>query len=251
MHSFKYNIANLVEPEIGLERTSVTMSFDSFFNPKSVAIVGASRQKGKVGYEILANMIGAGYQGKIFPVNPQADTIEGLKCYPDLKSIGEVPELVIIIVPAKIVPAIMQQCAKIGAKSVIIITAGFKEVGEEGRKLENQIVQIAKQAGIRVIGPNCLGVIAPANKLNASFGGDLPAEGVIGYLSQSGALLAAILDMAKANDIGFSKLVSIGNKADVDELDIIKAVASDEDTRVIAGYLESITDGDAFVRQAE
>jgi len=227
------------------------MSLDSFFNPKSVAIVGASRQKGKVGYEILTNMIKAGYKGKIFPVNPKADTVEGLKCYPDLKSIGEIPDLVIIIVPAKTVPAIMQQCAKVGARSVIIITAGFKEIGEEGKELEEQIIQIARGARVRIIGPNCLGLIVPANNLNASFGGDLPAAGSIGYLSQSGALMAAILDMVKSQSIGFSKLISIGNKADVDELDIIKALADDPDTKVIAGYLESITDGSIFVREAE
>jgi acetyltransferase len=145
----------------------------------------------------------------------------------------------------------MRQCAKIKVKSVIIITAGFKEVGEEGTKLEEQIIQIAKQAGIRIIGPNCLGVIAPANKLNASFGGELPAEGIVGYVSQSGALLAAILDMANAKGIGFSRLVSLGNKADVDELDVMKAFGEDADTKVIAGYLESITNGNAFVRQAE
>ena len=227
------------------------MNFESFFNPKSVAMVGVSHHKGKVGYEILANMIAAGYEGEIFPVNPQADTIEGLKCYPDLLSIGQVPELVVIIVPARIVPAVMRQCAKIKVKSVIIITAGFKEVGKEGRELEKQIVQIAKQAGIRLIGPNCLGVIAPANKLNASFGGKLPAEGTVGYLSQSGALLAAVLDMANANGIGFSRLVSVGNKADVDELDVMKAFGEDPHTKVIAGYLESISDGNAFVNQAE
>lgn len=145
----------------------------------------------------------------------------------------------------------MQQCAKLGVKAVVIITAGFKEIGEQGRQLEQQIVQIARQAGIRVIGPNCLGVISPANKLNACFGGDLPDKGGIGYLSQSGALLASILDMAKAHGIGFSKLVSIGNKADVNELDIIKALDTDADTKVIAGYLENITDGDAFVNEAE
>ncbi|MCJ7777330.1 MAG: acetate--CoA ligase family protein [Sedimentisphaerales bacterium] len=227
------------------------MNLKSFFNPQSIAIVGASRQKGKVGYEILTNLIAAGYKGKIFPINPNADIIEGLKCYPDLESIGRIPELVIIVVPAKFVPDVMQQCAKVKAKSVIIITAGFKEVGKEGKLLEEQIIQIAKQAGIRVIGPNCLGVIAPVNKLNASFGGDLPAEGVIGYVSQSGALLAAILDMANAQGIGFSKLISIGNKADIDELDVIKALGEDPDTKVIAGYLESITSGNEFVRQAE
>ena len=227
------------------------MSFESFFNPQSVAIVGASRQKGKVGYEILKNMIDAGYPGKIYPVNRKAEEIEGLKCYPDLASIEEVPELVILVIPAKNVPEVMQECAKVGTKSVVIITAGFKEVGKEGKALEDRVVQIAKQAGIRVIGPNCLGLIVPANKLNASFGGDLPVAGGIAYLSQSGALLAAILDMANASGIGFSKLVSIGNKADVDELDLIKAVSDDEDTKVIAGYLENITDGDVFVRQAE
>ena len=227
------------------------MNFESFFNPKSVAMVGVSQHKGKVGYEILANMIAAGYEGEIFPVNPQTDTIEGLKCYPDLLSIGQVPDLVVIVVPARIVPAVMRQCAKIKVKSVIVITAGFKEVGKEGRELEEQIVQIAKRAGIRLIGPNCLGVIAPANKLNASFGGKLPAEGTVGYLSQSGALLAAVLDMANARRIGFSRLISVGNKADVDELDVLKAFGEDPHTKVIAGYLESISDGNAFVSQAE
>lgn len=227
------------------------MSLEKFFNPKAVAIVGASRRKGKVGYEVLRSMIDGGYEGKIFPINPKADIIEGLTCYPDIESIGQVPDLVIIAVPAQIVPGAMQQCAKVGTKSVIIISAGFKEAGKEGRELEQQVIQIAKQAGIRVIGPNCLGVIVPANRLNASFGGGLPTAGAIGYFSQSGALLAAILDMANANSIGFSKLVSIGNKADIDELDVIKAFGSSLETRVIAGYLESITDGNAFIREAE
>ena len=224
---------------------------DKFFNPKSVAIVGASRQKGKVGYEILRSMIEAGFPGTIYPVNSQADEVEGLKCYPSLTSIGQVPDLAIVVVPAKGVAAVMQECATLGIKAVVVITAGFKEIGEEGRKLEQQILQIARQAGIRIIGPNCLGLIVPANKLNASFGGTLPAVGSTGYMSQSGALLAAILDMANANSIGFSKLVSIGNKADVDEIDIIEAFADDPDTKVIAGYLENITDGNTFVRIAE
>ncbi|MGD0572189.1 MAG: acetate--CoA ligase alpha subunit [Sedimentisphaerales bacterium] len=224
---------------------------DKFFNPKSVAIVGASRQKGKVGYEILHSMIEAGFPGTIYPVNSQADEVEGLKCYPSLTSIGQIPDLVIVVVPAKVVAAVMQECATIGIKAVVVITAGFKEIGEEGRKLEQQIVQIARQAGIRIIGPNCLGLIVPASKLNASFGGTIPVVGSTGYMSQSGALLAAILDMANANGIGFSKLVSIGNKADVDEIDIIEAFANDDDTKVIAGYLENITDGNTFVRIAE
>jgi acetyltransferase len=227
------------------------MSLQSFFNPKSVAIIGASRQKGKVGYEILTNMIAGGYGGKIFPVNRKADSIEGLTCYPDLLSIGETPDLVIIIVPAKFVPGIMEECGKVRVRSVIIITAGFKEVGPEGKRLEEEVARIARRTGIRFIGPNCLGLIAPSYKLNASFGGDLPTPGTIGYISQSGALLAAILDLANANGIGFSNLVSIGNKADIDELDIIQAFGSQKETKVIAGYLESITDGNAFVHEAE
>jgi acetyltransferase len=227
------------------------MSLKSFFNPNSVAIVGASQKEGKVGSEILTSLIGGGYKGKIFPVNHKAETLKGLKCYPDLNSIGQVPDLVIIVVPAKAVPPVMQQCAGIGVKSVVIITAGFREIGKEGRELEQQVIKIAKQSGIRVIGPNCLGVIVPANNLNASFGGDIPLAGAIGYLSQSGALMAAILDMANANGIGFSKLISIGNKADIDELDVMKSLGNDPETQVIAGYLESIEDGNAFIREAE
>jgi acetyl coenzyme A synthetase (ADP forming)-like protein len=227
------------------------MSLEKFFTPKSVAIVGASSTKTKVGYEILQNMIDAGYPGKIFPVNNKVDSIAGLKCHPDLPSIGEVPDLVVIVVPAPVVPDIMLQCGKLGVKAVIIITAGFKEVGKEGLALEQRVSQTASQYGIRVIGPNCLGIIAPSQKINASFGGALPAAGGIGYLSQSGALLAAILDMANASGIGFSKLVSIGNKIDVNELDLISALGDDPETKVIAGYLESITDGNLFVRRAE
>ncbi len=227
------------------------MTLEAFFNPKSIAVVGASREEGKTGREILANILADGFEGKVFPVNPKATEVEGLPCYPDLASIGEAPDLVVVVVPASIVPAVTEQCAAVGAGGIIIITAGFKEVGVEGKALEERVVGIARRAGIRVIGPNCLGIMVPARKLNASFGGALPPAGGTGYLSQSGALLAAILDMAGAGGIGFSSLVSIGNKADVDELDIIKAMGNDPNTKVIAGYLESITHGDAFVREAE
>ena len=227
------------------------MSLDSFFHPKSVAVVGASRDKGKVGYEILHALIGGGFEGQIYPVNPKADQIANLTCCPDLAAIGKTPGLVVIVVPAKFVASVLEQCGAVGAKSVIIITAGFKEVGSEGAELERELVGIARRHGIRIIGPNCLGVMVPGAKLNASFGGELPRPGGIGYISQSGALLAAILDMARANDIGFSSLVSIGNKADVSELDVIRALGEDGQTRVIAGYLESVSDGNAFVRQAE
>ncbi len=227
------------------------MSLETFFTPKSVAIVGASREKTKVGYSILKSVIDGGFEGEVFPVNPKTEEILGLRCYSDLKSIGKPPDLVVIVVPAKLVPSVIKQCEEVRAGSVIVITAGFKEIGPEGEKIERELVQSVRSAGIRMIGPNCLGIIVPGSKLNASFGGDLPVPGCIGYISQSGALLASILDMANANGIGFSKLVSIGNKADVDELDVLKALGADPETKVIAGYLENITDGNAFVREAE
>jgi len=227
------------------------MSIRAFFEPASVAVVGASRQKGKVGNEIVAALVAGGFGGPIYPVNPKAEEVEGLRCYSDLDAIGSVPDLVIIVVPAKVVPGVMRQAGRIGVKQAIIITAGFKEVGEEGRALEKEVVQIARSSGMRFIGPNCLGIMVPGSRLNASFGGELPEVGRIGYISQSGALLAAILDLARANHTGFSVLASIGNKADVDELDMIRALGDHDQTTVIAGYLENITDGDAFVREAE
>jgi acetate---CoA ligase (ADP-forming) len=227
------------------------MSLELFFDPKSVAVVGASRQKGKVGREIVAGLVEGEFPGDIFPVNPNAEEVEGRKCYPSLKEIGSTPDLVVIVVPPTFVADVMTQCGQVGVKAAIIITAGFKEIGPEGKKLEYDVLRIARRSGIRIVGPNCLGIMAPAKKLNASFGGELPAVGAIGYVSQSGALMTAILDIAKANDIGFSTMVSIGNKADVDELEIISALGRDEQTTVVAGYLESITDGDRFVRQLE
>ncbi|MFZ9033025.1 MAG: acetate--CoA ligase family protein [Anaerohalosphaeraceae bacterium] len=227
------------------------MTLNHFFEPRSVAIVGASRQTGKVGYEILAGLLRAGFEGEIFPVNPTADEIQGRKAYPDLKSIGQTPDLVVLVVAAKHVPPMMQDCADLGVKAVVIIASGFKESGPKGAELEKKVISIARSAGIRIIGPNCIGLMVPKQKLNASFGGDLPPEGAIGYFSQSGSLMAAIVDMARETHLGFSKLISIGNKADVDELAIIRALGEDPDTKVIGGYLETITDGDTFIRRAE
>ena len=227
------------------------MSLEHFFNPASVAVVGASRQQGKVGYEILSALTRSGFAGPIYPINPKSENILDLKCYRDLKSVGIGPELVVIAVAAKFVAGVMQECADVGVKAAIIISSGFKEAGDKGAEIEQEVIRIAKKAKIRVIGPNCIGVISPSNKLNASFAGDLPRAGGIGYFSQSGSILAAIVDMAESTDMGFSKLVSIGNKADVDELDVIKALGEDDETKVIAGYLETIRDGDAFIRQAE
>ncbi len=227
------------------------MSIEGFFQPKSVAVVGASQTNGKVGHEILVNLIRDGFEGAIYPVNPKRDQIEGLRCYPNLAAIGEVPDLAVIVVPTKSVADVLRQCGRVGTKHVVVITSGFKEVGAEGLKREQQLVQIAREFRIRMIGPNCLGFMVPGNKLNVSFGGRLPKPGRIGYFSQSGSLLAAIVDIARSTELGFSKLFSVGNNADVNELDILRALSQDEDTEIIAGYLETITDGDAFIREAE
>jgi acetyltransferase len=229
----------------------VRMSLSDFFNPKSVAVIGASREKGKVGYEILHSLVAGGFAGAIYPVNPKADELEGLKCYADVKDLPSAPDLAVIVVPAKAVAKVVARCSGVGTKSVIVISSGFKEVGEAGRRLEEELAAMVRRSGMRMVGPNCLGLMAPACKLNASFGGPLPDHGHVGFFSQSGSLLAAIVDMARAEGIGFSKLLSIGNKADVNEMDVLRAYAQDDDVKVIAGYLETIADGDAFVREAE
>ena len=227
------------------------MSLEHVFNPASVAIVGASRQPGKVGFEILSAVVQGGYPGHVFPVNPKAEEILGLRCYADLASIGEAPDLAVVVVAAKRVPAVMQECARCGVKAVIIVSSGFKESGSEGVELERAVARTARSAGMTVVGPNCIGVMAPAEKLNVSFAGELPPAGHVAYFSQSGSILAAIVDMACTSGMGFSKLISIGNKLNVDELAVIRFLGDDPVTQVIAGYLETIGDGDAFIRQAE
>ncbi len=227
------------------------MRLEGFFKPDSVAVVGASRQPGKVGHAILTALIEGGFEGDIYPVNPNADEVAGLKAYPDVKSIETTPELVVVAVPAKAVQAVIKDCAAAGAKSVVVVSSGFRETGSRGRELEQTVIRAAQRADVRVLGPNCLGLMVPGRKLNASFAGDIPQPGGIGYFSQSGSLLAAILDMAKAEDIGFSRLVSIGNKADIDENEIIRAYGEDDETKVIAGYLEDLKDGQLFLREAE
>ncbi len=227
------------------------MELKHFFYPESVAVVGASSKKGKVGYEILAALKAGGFKGEIYPINPNHQQIQSLKTYPDLLSIGSAPDLVVIAVGAKNVEKVMEQCASLKVPAVVIVSSGFKEESPQGAELEKNIKRIARRAGIRIIGPNCLGLMCTSSKLNASFGGALPKKGKIGYFSQSGSILAAIMDMASVTDIGFSKLISMGNKADVNELDLIRSLGEDSETQVIAGYLESFVDGDAFIRQAE
>ncbi|MCK4761324.1 MAG: acetate--CoA ligase family protein [Candidatus Aminicenantes bacterium] len=227
------------------------MNAELFFNPKSIALVGASPKKSKPGNAILSALTRDGFPGRIFAVNPNEKEVLGFTCCPDLRAIGAVPDLVIITTPSRVVIDILQQCALLRVRAVVIITSGLKEVDEHGTHMEEAIARIAKKGGIEVIGPNCIGLMSPHTKLNAAFTGELPKTGKIGYFSQSGSVMAAIVDIAASLGMGFSRVVNIGNKAHLSELDMIKTLADDPETKVIAGYLETFDDGDNFIRQAE
>lgn len=224
---------------------------ESLLSPRSVAIVGASATPGKVGYAILANMIAAGFPGRIVPVNPKADTLLGLPCAHSLAELTEKPDLVVIAVPTAAVKPAVADAIAAGTGAVIVITAGFKETGPAGAALEAEITGLCRQAGVRMMGPNCLGLLNTQARLNASFAAQTPSVGSISVLSQSGALCTAILDWAAGRHLGLAKLISIGNKADLDETDFLEALAEDDATRVIVGYLENITAGDVFIKRAE
>ena len=224
------------------------MNFDNFFCPRSVAIIGASREEGKVGNTIVENMINSGYKGNLFLINPRADKIHNIKCY---KSILDTPidtDLVIIVIPSKYVSKVIEQCAEKNTKWAIIISAGFKESGIKGAKMEKRLIEKAKYYGIRILGPNCLGIINSNCPINASFSPNMPKKGVIGFISQSGALGTAILDWARTNKIGLSKFVSLGNKADISENDLLEDWADDDKTKVITVYMEGVKNGKDFLR---
>jgi len=224
---------------------------DAFLYPKAVAVIGASRTPGKVGYEILDNLVNAGFEGEIVPVNPSGGEVLGKTLYKDLKLYKGTIDLSVIAVPNKHVKTAIESSIAAQAKAVIVITAGFKETGEEGAELEKEITAVCKSAGVRMLGPNCLGMINTEHNLNASFASQMPGQGGISVVSQSGALCTAILDWAAGRGVGLAKLLSIGNKADLDETDFLSVLSADEQTKVIACYLESITQGDEFLKAAE
>ena len=227
------------------------MTIDTLFHPKSVAVVGASKTPGKVGHDMLANLIRDGYQGTIIPINPSVDELLGLPCYPSLGEYGQEVELVVVALPQPQVKEVVKECLKVKAKAVIVASAGFRELGSEGFALEEELVEFCRRYDIRLLGPNCLGVINTENQLNVSFAGAMPSSGGISIFSQSGALCTAMLDLAAERDLGLAKLISIGNKADISEVDILSYLARDDQTEVIVGYLEDISTGNNFVKAAE
>jgi acetyl coenzyme A synthetase (ADP forming)-like protein len=213
-------------------------------------VVGASQNPAKIGYDILNNVARYGYGGAIYPINPRAKEILGHKAYPDLLSVPSEIDLAVVAVPATAVMGVLEQCGNKGVDSVILIAAGFKETGPRGARLEEELATRARELGIRVVGPNCLGIIDTASALNASFAAGMPHGGHIGFFSQSGAMCVAILDWALGENVGFSRFVSLGNKMDVSETEIMLSMEQDENTRVIMGYLESIENGPRFMKVA-
>jgi len=227
----------------------VRASLDFFFNPRSVAVVGASRTPGKVGYELLRNLKEF-YKGIIYPVNPKAKEILGLKVYPNLKSIPDEVDVAVIVVPAPKVIDVARDAGEKGVKGLIVISGGFKEVGPEGAKLEGELIKVVRSYGMRLIGPNCVGVYVPKTGMNTLFlppdRQGFPGHGFIAFRSQSGAFGSAMHDWAAMRGLGISKFVSYGNKADVSDEELLLYFRDDPDTYVIAEYIESVEDGRKF-----
>ena len=227
-----------------------TRNLDKLFDPRSIAVIGASNKKGSVGYILLRNLIGAEYDGIVYPVNVSAQSVQGIQAY---ASIGQVPrkiDLAVIAVPAKAVPETMRECGEAGVAGAVIVSSGFKEIGKEGKRLEEEVCAIAESYGVRIVGPNCLGYIRPNMNLNVTFAHVIPPAGRVAFFSQSGALGTAILDWAAANHVGFSAFVSVGSMADVDFGDLIDYFGADAHTSSIILYVESITDARKFMSAA-
>ena len=224
---------------------------ECLFYPQSIAVIGASRTPGKVGQAILANLVNHGFNGRIIPINPHAEQILSRKCFNTLESVGEAIDLCIIAVPPTAVIKAVNESISAGAKAIVLITAGFKETGEEGARTQHEIASICAKKNVRLLGPNCLGFINTDNNLNASFAKQMPKLGGISIISQSGAICTAILDWSLERHLGLGKVISIGNKADIDESDCLRALACDDQTKVIAAYLESIESGGKFIKAAE
>ncbi len=217
------------------------------FNPKSAAIIGASKSPGKIGNVIVKNIIGSGYKGKVFPVNPKESEIEGLPCYPSVDKIPEPAEMAVLSVPAVRSLEIAEACGRAGVKYLVVITAGFKETGKEGLELERKLLEICRKHEMRMLGPNCVGLMDTHAPINASFAAGSPLKGEIAFISQSGAMVLSILDWSYRVGLGFSKFISLGNKADLTEAHFIEDAAEDPNTKVILCYIEDVEKGPHFL----
>ena len=223
---------------------------DCIFHPHSVAVIGASEREGSVGRTLLWNLICSPFGGTVFPVNPHRHSVLGVKAYPNMASIPETVDLAVIATPAATVPQVIRECAIAGVQGVIIVSAGFKEVGEAGAALEREILEEARRHRMRIIGPNCLGVMNPVIGLNATFAGAIARSGNVAFISQSGALCTSILDWSLGENVGFSSFISIGSMLDVGWGDLIEYLGDDPHTQSIVLYMESIGNAHAFLSAA-
>ncbi|MBN2115004.1 MAG: bifunctional acetate--CoA ligase family protein/GNAT family N-acetyltransferase [Anaerolineales bacterium] len=225
-------------------------ALDAIFAPKSVAVIGATETIGSVGRTIVWNLISSSFGGTIYPVNPKRASILGIKAYPSISAVPEVVDLIVVVTPAASIPDIIKEAVDLGVKSAIIISAGFKETGPQGAELERQILEHARRGNMRIIGPNCLGVMSPITGLNATFATTIARPGSVGFISQSGALCTAILDWSLRENVGFSSFVSIGSMLDVDWSDLIYYLGDDPHTKSIVIYMETIGNARAFLSAA-
>ena len=225
-------------------------NLDKIFEPESIAVVGASEKEGSIGSVHVQNLIQGGYQGKIFPVNPHYTSTHGLKAYPSISRIDHAVDLAIIAIPISSVPSVIRECAQVRVGGAIVVSAGGKETGPQGREIEDRIRREAETGGLRIIGPNCLGIICPGRKLNASFAAHMPQSGKVAFISQSGAICTAILDLALKEEIGFSHFVSIGSMLDVDFGDLIDYLGNYPEVNSILLYIESLTNFRKFMSAA-
>ena len=231
-----------------LPEEKVDPIINAVLKPKSIAVIGASINPEKIGYKVVENLKNCGYQGAVYPINLEAEEIMGYKCYPNIKAVPYVVDAAVITVPAKIVPKVVLEAGEKGVKGLSIITSGFSEVGDHA--LEDEIVRIAHEFGMRIIGPNIIGVLSNSDKMNASFTNFLPLEGKAALVSQSGALLIAMDAATYTRRVGFDKMISIGNQADLDFADLIAYLNEDENTTCITLYIEGIKDGPRFMEEA-
>lgn len=225
----------------------MTQDLTKLFSPASIVVIGASRDPSKVGAIVLKNIISSNFPGSVYPVNPNIDNINGQKCYPNVDSLPEIPDLAIIAVPSTLVPVVLEEIGKKNIKNVIIFSAGFKEIGPDGEKLENQLASISQKFQINLLGPNCLGFINNTLPLNATFGRPSRQPGNLKIISQSGALAASLFDWCEATNLGLNTLVTIGNKTVLSENDILRFWQNKKNNSPIGLYLESIKDGQEFL----
>ncbi|MCX6894259.1 MAG: CoA-binding protein, partial [Verrucomicrobia bacterium] len=227
-----------------------TQPLDAIFAPQTIAVIGATENPGTVGRTILENLQKGKFPGTLYPVNPKRDTILGLKAYPSILAVPTSPDLAVIITPPATVPGIIKDCVKMGVSGAIIISAGFKEIGAPGVELERQVLAEARKGNMRIVGPNCLGVMVPGSRFNATFAADMAKPGSVGFISQSGALCTAILDWSLKENVGFSAFVSLGSMLDIGWGDLIYHLGDDPKTKSIVMYMESIGDAGAFLSAA-